>query len=848
MALPVPKSAAPSPLDDAPVAAGLFDAALRCLQANRALGELCGSGSAIGRSLTQLMPHLAPELEPLLRRVLAKGESEQTNAGPYGARAWPMRGGGVVLWLESNVEAHLAPSPQSLVAHLPAPAAVLAGPELRYMAANARWTALVGRAELLGRSAWTAHLHLAGQGLWTAVDRARSRRERVESFEVPFRVDRGDEEPVEGFLDLSCEPLAEEGAVLVMALDVSERVNAQRRAEQLAAELERNEGLLRKAALESGALVWIADADGRMRASPSWEGFTGLMASQLASQAWFAAAHPDDRRALERAWTLAVRAGTPFTHQARVRRSDGAWALLALQAAPVRDPDGAVREWLGTAQDVTTRQAHDERAIRLERASVELGDAVELNEVLDALARAAVPSLASAAVLDFVDGNRLVASRVVIGRGDRVVLESREGEPCGGELARLAHASSRTQRATEPPALAGLSNDVPQSALAVPLCSRGRCLAVLTLVDFTRHRFGDDALHAAEALGRRGALALDHALLLRESQASARVRDEFLAGVSHELRTPLTTILAWSRLLRIKGHEPGTLERGLAIIERNAQAQAALVDELIAASRAASGRLQLEPQLLDPASALVSAVAVARPGALARGVELDFRPPDSELAVHADPVRLQQALANLLACAVRGAPSGGKLLASADVDEGAVSLSVADVAPNESRIPPVIGLSLQLAQRIAELHGGALELDGNRRMVMRLPAQLPPALPVAPLPLAVNPRLDGLSVLVVDEDAAERDALASLLSGRGAEVIAAASEREARAELPRGPEAIVSALVDADSGFPELLSGEGPSLLTIGDALVEPSRLVKTLAALGKKPRTERSRGRNKLG
>ncbi|MBS2029817.1 MAG: PAS domain-containing protein [Deltaproteobacteria bacterium] len=844
-----PQNAALGPLDDAPVAAGVFDAALACLHANRALRELSGSGSgsASGRSLPQLLPHLAPELEPLLRRALIEGLPTTGMAGPYRARAWLQRGRGLVLWLEAS-ELDEKPSPARLVEHVPAAAAVVSGPELRYLAANARWISLVGRAELLGRSAWTAHLHLAGQGLWTAVERARRRRERVEALEVPFRIDRNGDEPVEGVLELDCEPLEGQDAVRMVALDVTERVRSRRRAEHLAAELERTEDLLRVGAIEAGALVWTADEAGGLLSSPSWEAFTGLAPARLEGQGWLASVHPEDRRATERAWALAVRAGAPFVHQARFRRSDGAFVVLALQARPKLGDDGTMRGWLGTALDVTARLALDERALQLERASTDLASAVELGEVLDALARAAVPGLASAALVDAVEGTRLLAARAIASRGGRAMLEHLEGDASGGELARLARASGRPQRATEPPVFAGLGSDVPQSALAVPLCARGRCLAVLTLVDFSRRRFGDEVLRAAEELGRRAALALDHALLLREAQTAARVRDELLAGVSHELRTPLTAILGWSRLLRIKGKDPDALERGLAIIERNAQAQATLVDELIAASRAASGRLHLEPELLDPAAALASAVAAVRPAALARGVELAFSPPDAALAVQGDPVRLQQALWNVLSGAVRGASSGARLVAQARSDCGAVLLSVEDTLPaSDARLPRGFDLSLQLAQRIAELHGGGLQLEDTGRVTLLLPAQPPPAPPVASLALASAVRLDGLAVLVVDEDADQRGALAELLAGRGAEVAVAASEREARGLLRTSLAAVVSALPELEAGFPELVAGEGPQLVTIRER-VEPGALVGALAALAGKPARACVRARSRFG
>src|SRR5262249_45262588 len=136
-------------------------------------------------------------------------------------------------------------------------------------------------------------------------------------------------------------------------------------------------------------------------------------------------------------------------------------------------------------------------------------------------------------------------------------------------------------------------------------------------------------LAVAEDLARRAGLALDNARLYRQAQdarlqaeGANRAKDEFLSVVSHELRTPLTPILAWARMLRRGGFEPGVAARALAVIERNVRSQAQLVEDLLDVSRIISGKLRLELRSLDLGSVVEAATEAARPAADAKGIQL----------------------------------------------------------------------------------------------------------------------------------------------------------------------------------------------------------------------------------
>src|ERR1700737_145679 len=261
-------------------------------------------------------------------------------------------------------------------------------------------------------------------------------------------------------------------------------------------------------------------------------------------------------------------------------------------------------------------------------------------------------------------------------------------------------------------------------------------------------------------------------LLQREKAARAqaevanRTKDDFLATVSHELRTPLTAILGWTRMLRTGAvAEPG-VPRALETIERNARAQAQLIEDILDVSRIVSGKMRVTPQRLDLRPVVQSAIDAVSPAARARGVDLLVQVPDTSVEGIGDPDRLQQILWNLLNNAVKFTQRGGRVTTQlALVEEGAgspvVEVTVTDTGvgipprflphvferfrqadDSISRSQGGLGLGLALVRHLVELHGGSVEAfsEGEGKgssFVVRLPA-CPPA-PVAETAAAEGP-------------------------------------------------------------------------------------------------------------
>jgi PAS domain S-box-containing protein len=374
------------------------------------------------------------------------------------------------------------------------------------------------------------------------------------------------------------------------------------------------------------------------------------------------------------------------------------------------------------------------------------------------------------------------------------------------------------------------------SYLAVPVVSRsGEVLGGLFFGHPEQGRFTERHEITVSGLASQAAIAMDNARLYeaaqkaraqaeraaaenerlyRQAEESSRLKEEFLATISHELRTPLSAILGWARMLRLGQLSPENTSKALDTIERNARAQAQLVDDLLDVSRIITGKLRMDVRPADPNSFIDAAVEAVRPAAEAKGVRIQKVMDTGPISIPGDPVRLQQVVWNLLSNAIKFTPRDGRVQIRSERVNSHLEIVVSDtgqgISPDflphvfdrfrqadqkTSRQHGGMGLGLAIVRHLVELHGGSVRADSegeDKGATFTVTLPISPVYQVDSTGSRVHPgardllppddstdRLDDLRILVVDDEADTRDLLKQGLEYCGATVKAVGSAAEA---------------------------------------------------------------------
>ena len=302
-----------------------------------------------------------------------------------------------------------------------------------------------------------------------------------------------------------------------------------------------------------------------------------------------------------------------------------------------------------------------------------------------------------------------------------------------------------------------------------------------------------------------------------EAEGATRLKDEFLATVSHELRTPLNAITGWVHLLRSGKLPQIDIERGLETIQRNADSQSRLINDLLDVSRIISGKLRLDVRPIALMSAIEAAVDTVRPTAEAKGVRLHAMLDPAVEPIAGDPERLQQVVWNLLTNAVKFSQKGGQVQIRLRKVEAYAELAISDtgagIAPEflpyvfhpfrqaegtTTRKHPGLGLGLAIVRHLVELHGGSVSAASpGEGKGATFTVVLPTIVAASPSHEAAShtvcsssylselPTLSGVRVLVVDDEADAREVLITMLRQAGASVLSAGSVADALTLLNR---------------------------------------------------------------
>ncbi|KLU38259.1 hypothetical protein AB595_04130 [Massilia sp. WF1] len=663
-------------------------------------------------------------------------------------------------------------------------------------------------------------------------------------------------------------------------IGVVQDISARRSAEDT---LRQSEEVLRALANTIPQLAWMAQADGAIVwFNERWFDYTGTTPDQVVGWAWQSTCEPSVLPAVMERWQACVRSGDPFEMEYPIRGADGKYRWFLTRVNPVRDRHGLVVRWFGTNTDVDEVK-RAEQALRDESHVLELlnstGSALastrELGSLLQAAADAAT-GIAGARHGAFLYHGRDGADGKIFSLYTVSGASTAEFEPFGeaGPNALFGpgmpsqgpavHDVMRADDVTHDPrfqdgAPFGLPAGHPavRSYLAVPVVAHsGEILGTMFFGHPEAGVFTERTERIVRGIAAQAAVAIDNARLYEAAQRAAeerkvllenervaraeaertsQMKDEFLATLSHELRTPLSAILGWAQVLRRGSRDQNDLQKGLQTIERNARAQAQLIEDLLDMSRITSGNVLLDMQMIPPTGFIDAAIETVRPAADAKNIRIEKLYETDPGMIAGDPARMQQVVWNLLSNAIKFTPRDGLVEVILARNEANVSITVRD---NGAGIKPEfithvferfrqadasmtrrhggLGLGLAIVKSLIEQHGGTVRVEsaGEGRgasFTIELPlAKQQPAtgrsaraamiLPNPSTPEMTVLDLSGADVLVVDDDRDARELIKRILTDCGATVRIAASAREAFA---RFREAAPNLLI-SDLGMPEV--------------------------------------------
>jgi len=530
-----------------------------------------------------------------------------------------------------------------------------------------------------------------------------------------------------------------------IARDVTER----KRVEQA---LRVSEARYRTLAEAVRHLMWASDADGNaVYVNSRWQEFTALEADRFLCQKWIEVIHPDDVTRVVAQRASAIEAGESYEVECRLRRADGAYRWHLGRVVPLKDDNGGVLQWFGTATDIhEIKQAEESQRFLAEASSI-LNRSLNYETRLSELADLAVPHIADWCAVDMLDEDglpRLLSVSHVDPARAETARELRQRYPLDPSS---PHGVPNVLRTGEPEihaeitdsALEAYAADSEQlemikhlgarSGMIVPLVARGRTLGAITfMIADSGRRYGAGDLALAQELAQRAALAIDNARLYGEAQSANQLRDEFLATVSHELRTPLNAILGWAQLLREGKLDDDGSSHAFEIIERNAKIQASLIEDILDVSRIITGKLRLDAEAVELVPLTEAAIDVVRPAAQAREIQLAVSLDPRVGSIRGDVNRLQQVVWNLLSNAIKFTPEGGRVMIKLQrVDNNArIVVSDTGIGIKPEFLPHVfdrfrqadsaltrrhggLGLGLAIVRHLVEMHGGNVRAESE---------------------------------------------------------------------------------------------------------------------------------------
>lgn len=453
---------------------------------------------------------------------------------------------------------------------------------------------------------------------------------------------------------------------------------------------------------------------------------------------------------------------------------------------------------------------------------------------------------AAAIMLVTEDGQHL-AGRIAIGLEEEARVRVPMGRGIAGRIA-VSRKPLIVDDLSKAEVVSSILIENVRSLVGAPLMIEDRVIGVIHVDTLESHSFTQEDVNLLQLAADRVALSIERAQLYEreqqarlEAESANRMKDDFLATISHELRSPLNSILGWVTLLREGSLSSDATARALQTMERSARTQNRIIGDLLDVSRIINGQLRLNVRTLELPAIVEAGVESMRPAADAKGILLKMSVEPRVGAIAGDSDRLQQIVWNLVSNAIKFTPKGGVVDVRLERIGGHIELSVSDtgagISPeflpfvfdrfrqadsSSTRKQGGLGLGLAIVRHLAELHGGTIhaESEGAGRgaaFVVKIPVttvaraadERPNLAGLGAVMLESPPPLQGLRVLVVDDEATVRDLVAAILAKCDADVRTAASAEEALRILGDGthwrPEVLIADIEMPDADGYELM-------------------------------------------
>jgi len=457
--------------------------------------------------------------------------------------------------------------------------------------------------------------------------------------------------------------------------------------------------------------------------------------------------HPEERDRLVETTEEVLSKDDNAQTQFRIVWPDGSVRWVDSCTHVLRDDNGVPLRMVGVCVDVTERKRAAEDLAFLASASAELATLSDPVAALERMADLAVPKFADWCTADLLQPDGTI-KRVAVAHADPAKVElahelqrrmPEEQDASHGVWNVIRTGQSELVHEIGPDFLEHITQDPKRrdaiaalglrSYIITPLVAHGKVLGAVAFVTAESGRlYNSDDLKLAQDLANRAAIALDNATMYKAVEQSNRAKSVFLATLSHELRNPLAAMNSGLSLIQMVIDDRARVEQTLAMLKRQTGQLTRLVDDLMDASRIATGKIFLKEEQLNLGEVLAEAVEAIRPELEARRHELSVQIPSHPTAMIGDPARLVQVFSNLLTNAGRYTKPGGKIEVRLDETPTDYVVSIRDtgVGIEKQMLPRIfklfsqvvhpsqrseagLGIGLSLVEGLVKLHGGRVE-------------------------------------------------------------------------------------------------------------------------------------------